>query len=58
METSKLKEGKRVRYVARKNSGIGRVVEVYPRKNGDWVVLHDKQRNAAVTVRPSQISPL
>lgn len=55
MELSKIKDGKIVNYKARVYSGRGRVIEVYRRANGPWVVVHDKTRNMAVTLRPSQI---
>ena len=58
MDIIKIKDGKRVRYTARKFSGIGKVIELYRRANGHWVALHDKQRNESVTVRPSQISAI
>lgn len=58
MDIIKIKDGKRVRYTARKHSGIGRVIEVYERLNGTWVALHDKQRNESVTVRPSQVAAI
>lgn len=49
-------EGRVYRYKARVHEGRGKVVEVYQRKTGTWVILHDKARNATVTVRPSQVS--
>lgn len=55
---SKIKDGKRVGYHSRKIDGEGRVVESYKRKTGMWVIVHDKARNASVTVRQSQISEL
>jgi hypothetical protein len=43
-------------YTSRKNLGKATVVEGYRGETGDWVVLHDKQRDVRVTVRPSQVS--
>ena len=45
-----------VGYTSRKNLGRATVVEGYRGETGDWVVLHDKQRDVRVTVRPSQVS--
>lgn len=58
MDVQKLKDGKRVRYVSRRHEGVGRIVETYRRATGLWVIIHDKARNVAVTVRPSQVHPL
>jgi hypothetical protein len=58
MEIGKLKDGKRVRYMARKFGGTGKIIETYRRANGMWVVVHDRKRNVAVTLRPSQISSI
>lgn len=55
MKIEKLKEGKTVNYTARIHSGRGKVVEVYRRVNGHWVIVHDKARNLSVTLRPSQV---
>lgn len=56
MDISNIKEGKRVSYKARGHAGRGKVIEVYRRYNGYWVIVHDKARNASVSLRPSQIS--
>lgn len=56
MEVSKIKPGVVYRYKSRVHEGRGKVVEKYRLKTGDWVILHDKARNASVTVRPSQVS--
>lgn len=56
MKIEKIKEGKTVSYKARKHEGRGKVVELYERANGHWVIVHDKARNVSVTLRPSQIS--
>lgn len=56
MEVAKIKDGNVYRYKSRKNEGRGKVTEVYRRKTGDWVILHDAKRNVSVTVRPSQVS--
>ncbi len=56
MEVAKIKEGNVYRYKSRKHEGRGKVIEKYRLKTGDWVILHDKARNASVTVRPSQVS--
>jgi hypothetical protein len=53
-----IKDGVRRRYLSRYGSGIGRVIEVYPRANGWWVALHDRKRNIVVQVRPGQLSPV
>lgn len=55
MRLNKLKEGRMVTYKARIHSGRGKVIEIYRRANGPWVILHDKKRNLTVTVRPSQV---
>lgn len=55
MDLNKITEGKVVRYKARVHEGKGKIVETYKRKTGDWVIVHDKERNRSVTVRPSQI---
>ena len=57
MELKKIVDGKRVSYKARVHTGQGRVVETYRRKTGHWVIIHDKKRNVAITVRPSQVFP-
>lgn len=56
MDIARLKEGKVVRYTARKYSGKGPVVQVYRGETGHWVIVHDKVRNKSITVRPSQVS--
>ena len=56
MDISKIKEGKMVSYATRFGSGRGKVIEVYKLANGMWVIVNDKARNAAVSLRPSQIS--
>lgn len=56
MDVKKLTEGKVVRYKARVHEGKGKVVQTYRQKTGNWVVIHDKARNASVTVRPSQVT--
>lgn len=55
MDTKKIKAGKMVNYTARVHSGRGKVIEVYKRQNGMWVIVHDKVRNLSVTLRPSQL---
>lgn len=55
---AKITEGKRVRYAARITEGKGKVVQVYRGGSGHWVIVHDKERNRSVTVRPSQVSAL
>lgn len=64
MKLELITEGKVVKYKARIHSGKGKVTQKYQdsRKKRDgtggswWVIVHDKARNASVTVRPSQIS--
>lgn len=57
LHISKVKDGKRVRYQARKTSGTGKVIETYRAANNSWwAIVHDKARNASVTVRPSQLT--
>lgn len=56
MDVAKLKDGKRVRYASRAHEGTGKIIETYRRKTGLWVIIHDRKRNASVTVRPSQVS--
>jgi len=56
MQIIKIKDGKTVNYKARKHAGRGKVIEMYQRGNGWWVIVHDKARNVSVTVRPSQIT--
>lgn len=51
-----LKEGKTVNYKNRGHTGRGKIIEVYRRANGVWVIVHDKARNASVSLRPSQLS--
>lgn len=55
MDVKKIKEGRIVNYTARIHSGRGKIIEVYRRANGMWVILHDKKRNVSVTLRPSQL---
>ena len=50
-----IKDGSRRRYATRYGAGIGRVVEVYLKRNGWWVALHDKKANKTVQVRPGQL---
>lgn len=51
-----IKDGSRWHYLARyARQGVGRVIEVYQRKNGWWVALHDKKANRVVQVRPGQL---
>lgn len=45
-----------VNYTSRKNTGRATVVNGYEGETGTWVTLFDKQRNARVVVRPSQVS--
>lgn len=47
-----------VTYRSRKNGGKAKVLGGYEGETGAWVVLHDRERNATVTVRPSQVSAL
>lgn len=57
MKIESITEGKVVSYKARKASGRGKVVQKYQDTRPTWwVVVHDKARNASVTVRPSQTS--
>jgi hypothetical protein len=55
VELKKLKEGRMVNYKARVYSGRGRIIEIYRRPNGPWVIVHDAKRNVSITLRPSQI---
>jgi hypothetical protein len=55
MELKRIKEGKIVNYTARKYGGRGKIIEVYQRLNGWWLIVHDKVRNKSVTLRPSQV---
>ena len=43
-------------YTVKGVSGSGKAMRQYPGKTGEWVQLHDPQRNKLVTVRPSQLS--
>ena len=45
-----------VSYKSRANSGRALVIGGYVGKKGAWVVLHDKDRDTRVIVRPSQVS--
>lgn len=57
MKLEAITEGKTVRYRSRKHEGKGKVVQVYQdSRPSTWVVVHDKDRNASVTLRPSQLS--
>ena len=61
MDVAKIKEGARVSYKARVHSGTGKVTQVYRSPGGGpgwWVIVHDKDRNVSVTVRPSQVERL
>lgn len=59
LHITKIKDGKRVRYVARKTAGTGKVVETYRAANNSWwAVVHDKTRNVSITVRPSQLTAI
>jgi hypothetical protein len=55
MEATKLTKGRRVRYESKANEGRGEVMGTRMGRTGLWVTLFDKQRNTAVTVRPSQV---
>lgn len=64
MDAKDIKEGETLHYRARVHEGKAKVTQVYrdtrEKKDGSggsyWVALHDKERNRAVTVRPSQVS--
>lgn len=47
-----------VTYRSRKNGGKAKVLGGYQGETGAWVVLHDRERAATVTVRPSQVTAL
>lgn len=49
------KEGATVGYSTRWGHGRGKIIEVYRRVNGPWLVLHDKLRNVSLTLRPSSV---
>jgi hypothetical protein len=51
----KIKIGKRVAYRSRKNTGRGKVTDIYTGETGAWVKIHDNNRDVVVTVRPSQV---
>lgn len=55
MDPKKLKEGKTVNYRTRGHASRGKIIEIYRRVNGPWLVLHDKARNTSITLRPKQI---
>lgn len=55
MDISKIKEGRTVNYKSRGHAGRGKVIEKYQRKNGWWLIVHDKARNASVSLRPAQV---
>lgn len=57
MDISKIKEGRTVNYKSRGHAGRGKVIEKYQRKNGWWLIVHDKARNASVSLRPAQVFP-
>ncbi len=52
------KQNLAVRYASRKNEGTAVVLGGYEGETGSWVVLHDKARDAQVTVRPTQVNTL
>ena len=56
MDIKKIKVGQSRAYESKANIGRGTVKEIYERKTGSWVKLHDKRRGVDVTVRPSQVS--
>jgi hypothetical protein len=49
------KEGRTYGYSTPWTTSRGKVIEVYRRVNGTWVVLHDKTRNVSITLRPSSV---
>jgi hypothetical protein len=55
MDISKIKEGKRVSYTARKTSGRGVVESIYDTGRGKYVLVNDKTNKLKVAVRPSQL---
>ncbi len=56
MDISKVKEGRVLSYKTHRGTiGRGRVIEVTRKLTGWWVILEDKQRARAVTLRPSQL---
>jgi hypothetical protein len=56
MELLKIKDGKTLNYQTRFGAGRGKVIEKYKRRNGWWVIIHDKAQNKTVSVRPGQLS--
>jgi hypothetical protein len=57
MDAKSIKEGETLYYKARVHTGKAKVTQTYTDTRGTyWVALHDKARNRAVTVRPSQVS--
>ena len=57
MDAKSIKEGETLHYKARVHAGRAKVTQVYKDSRGThWVALHDKTRNKAVTLRPSQVS--
>ncbi len=56
MELNKLKEGKTVSYKTRFGEGRAKIIEIYKRKNGVWLVGHDRKANKTVSLRPGQVS--
>ncbi len=57
MKIEAITEGRVVRYVGRKYTGKGPVIQVYPGATGPWVIVHDKVRNKSITLRISQVFP-
>lgn len=51
----KITVGRRYRYRQRKASGIIYVAELVRKKNGWWVLGHDKKANRTVEVQPGQV---
>jgi len=55
MKPATVKEGKTMNYATRTHLGRGKVIEVYYRVNGWWLILHDKARNKSITLRQTQV---
>lgn len=55
MDATKIKVGQKVKYRSRAHTGTGKVDKVETKATGTWVTVNDTNRNAYVTVRPSQV---
>jgi hypothetical protein len=57
MQEKHIKEGRRVKYTSRANSGTATILSTKVGKTGLWATVFDRKRNTTVSVRASQLTP-